>query len=176
MPRPLMLLSPRYMFVVSLFGLPFVLNPCRRYLDEYNRSFTRARQGALGGHDDCYYQKLDYTVPLAFRGFFSFLQKRRWINTKQNAAFRFTAKEMETAKGTDLPDPLEHLGYTVRRLGSWYHTTREMDSIRIKERVRFSPGTMPQYFLPSDRWYAHRLHIFCLNPGQMCPVGTVKWL
>ncbi|MEY8313491.1 hypothetical protein AALA61_16355, partial [Oscillospiraceae bacterium 42-9] len=55
----------------------FVLNPCRRYLDEYNRSFTRARQGALGGHDDCYYQKLDYTVPLAFRGFFSFLQKRR---------------------------------------------------------------------------------------------------
>ncbi|MEY8313492.1 hypothetical protein AALA61_16360 [Oscillospiraceae bacterium 42-9] len=53
---------------------------------------------------------------------------------------------METAKGTDLLDPLEHLGYTVRRLGSWYHTTREMDSIRIKERVRFSPGTMPQYF------------------------------
>ena len=27
-----MLLSPQYMFVVSLFGLPFVLNPCRRYL------------------------------------------------------------------------------------------------------------------------------------------------
>lgn len=41
-------------------------------LDEYNRSFTRARQGALGGHDDwyylCYYQKLDYMVPLAFQG------------------------------------------------------------------------------------------------------------
>ena len=40
---------------------------------------------------------------------------------------------METAKRTDLPDLLEHLGYTVRRLGSRYHTTREMDSIRIKE-------------------------------------------
>ena len=33
---------------------------------------------------------------------------------------------METAKGTDLPDLLEHLGYTVRRLGSRYHTTREI--------------------------------------------------
>ena len=33
---------------------------------------------------------------------------------------------METAKGTDLPDLLEHLGYSVRRLGSRYHTTREM--------------------------------------------------
>ena len=31
---------------------------------------------------------------------------------------------METAKGTDLPDLLEHLGYTVRCLGSRYHTTR----------------------------------------------------
>ena len=50
---------------------------------------------------------------------------------------------METAKGTDLPDLLEHLGYTVRRLGSRYHTTREMDSIRIKDRrtwKRYSNG------------------------------------
>ena len=31
--------------------------------------------------------------------------------TKQNAAFRFTDEEMETAKGTDLPDLLEHLGF-----------------------------------------------------------------
>lgn len=41
-------------------------------LDEYTRSFTRARQGTLRGHDDwyylCYYQKLDYTVPIAFQG------------------------------------------------------------------------------------------------------------
>jgi hypothetical protein len=50
---------------------------------------------------------------------------------KQNAAFPFTDEEMETAKRTDLPDLLEHLGYTVHRLGSRYHTTREMDSIRI---------------------------------------------
>ena len=51
---------------------------------------------------------------------------------------------METAKRTDLPDLLEHLGYTVRRVGSRYHTTREMDSIRIKERrtwKRYSNGT-----------------------------------
>ncbi len=50
---------------------------------------------------------------------------------------------METAKGTDLPDLLEHLGYTVRRLGSRYHTTREMDSLRIKDRrtwKRYSNG------------------------------------
>lgn len=50
---------------------------------------------------------------------------------------------METAKGTDLPDLLEHLGYTIRRLGSRYHTTREMDSLRIKDRrtwKRYSNG------------------------------------
>ena len=51
---------------------------------------------------------------------------------------------METAKRTDLPDLLEHLGYSIRRVGSRYHTTREMDSIRIKERrtwKRYSNGT-----------------------------------
>ena len=37
---------------------------------------------------------------------------------------------METVKNTDLPDLLEHLGYQVRRVGS-YHTTREMDSLRF---------------------------------------------
>ena len=50
---------------------------------------------------------------------------------------------MEAAKGTDLPDLLEHLGYQVRRVGR-YHTTREMDSIRIKDRrtwKRYSNGT-----------------------------------
>lgn len=50
---------------------------------------------------------------------------------------------MEIAKGTDLPDLLEHLGYQVRRVGSRYHTTREMDSIRIKDRrtwKRYSTG------------------------------------
>lgn len=49
---------------------------------------------------------------------------------------------MEIAKGTDLPDLLSHLGYQVRRVGSYY-TTKEMDSIRIKNRrtwKRYSSG------------------------------------
>ena len=49
---------------------------------------------------------------------------------------------MAIAKETDLPDLLKHLGYQVRRLGSYY-TTREMDSIRIKNRRswrRYSTG------------------------------------
>ena len=49
---------------------------------------------------------------------------------------------METAKNTDLPDLLEHLGYQVRQVGR-FHTTREMDSIRIKDRrtwKRYSNG------------------------------------
>ena len=46
------------------------------------------------------------------------------IITRQSTApaFRFTDEEMEIAKGTDLPDLLEHLGYRVRRLGSYYST------------------------------------------------------
>lgn len=40
---------------------------------------------------------------------------------------------MEIAKETDLPDLLESLGYQVRRIGR-YHTTKEMDSLRIKNR------------------------------------------
>lgn len=50
---------------------------------------------------------------------------------------------MEIAKSTDLPDLLEHLGYRVRRAGSRYHTTREMDSLMIKDRrtwKRYSNG------------------------------------
>ena len=50
---------------------------------------------------------------------------------------------MEIAKETDLPDLLSHLGYQVRRVGSRYHTTREMDSLRIKDRrtwKRYSTG------------------------------------
>lgn len=50
---------------------------------------------------------------------------------------------MEIARGTDLPDLLSHLGYQVRRLGNYY-TTREMDSIRIRDRrtwKRYSNGT-----------------------------------
>ena len=54
----------------------------------------------------------------------------------------FTDAEMEIAKETDLPDLLESLGYQVRRIGR-YHTTKEMDSLRIKNRrtwFRYSEG------------------------------------
>ncbi len=40
---------------------------------------------------------------------------------------------METVRNTDLPDLLTSLGYHVKKLGSYY-TTKEMDSIRIKNR------------------------------------------
>lgn len=40
---------------------------------------------------------------------------------------------MEIARGTDLPDLLSALGYQVLRIGH-YHTTKEMDSLRIKNR------------------------------------------
>ena len=52
----------------------------------------------------------------------------------ENNDFRFTDEEMKIVKNTDLPDLLEYLGYSVRRVGKRYHTTREMDSIRIKDR------------------------------------------
>lgn len=55
---------------------------------------------------------------------------------------RFTDEEMEIARGTDLPNLLESLGYQVKRIGS-YHTLKEMDSIRIKNRrtwFRYSEG------------------------------------
>lgn len=45
----------------------------------------------------------------------------------------FTAEEMETARDTDLPDLLTSLGYHVKKIGR-YFTTREMDSIRIRNR------------------------------------------
>ena len=62
-------------------------------------------------------------------------RQKEVITTRQSTvpAFRFTAEEMEIVKETDLPDLLEHLGYRVKRLGSYY-TTKEMDSIRIKDR------------------------------------------
>ena len=56
---------------------------------------------------------------------------------------RFTDTEMQIAKETDLPELLTHLGYQVRRIGR-YHTTAEMDSLRIKDRrkwFRYSQNT-----------------------------------
>ena len=54
----------------------------------------------------------------------------------------FTANDLANAKDTDLPDLLSSLGYQVRRVGS-YFTTKEMDSLRIKNRrtwFRYSEG------------------------------------
>ena len=45
----------------------------------------------------------------------------------------FTANDIANAKDTDLPDLLTFLGYQVKRIGSYY-TTKEMDSLRIKNR------------------------------------------
>ena len=45
----------------------------------------------------------------------------------------FTEEEMRLARETDLPGLLSHLGYQVRRIGR-YHTTAEIDSLRIKDR------------------------------------------
>ena len=58
---------------------------------------------------------------------------------------------MQIARETDLPDLLEHLGYQVRQIGR-YHTTKEMDSLRIRNRrtwFRYSDktgGGMPLRF------------------------------
>lgn len=51
-----------------------------------------------------------------------------------NMAYGFTETELDIARHTDLPDLLSSLGYTLKRVGSYY-TTAEMDSIRIKERL-----------------------------------------
>ena len=49
-------------------------------------------------------------------------------------AYGFMETELDIAKHTDLPDLLSSLGYTLKKIGSYY-TTAEMDSIRIKERL-----------------------------------------
>ena len=46
---------------------------------------------------------------------------------------RFTDTELEIARGTDLPTLLESLGYNITRKGR-FHSTTEMDSLRIKNR------------------------------------------
>ena len=56
---------------------------------------------------------------------------------------RFTDAEMQIAKETDLPELLSPLGYQVKRVGR-FHTTAEMDSLRIKDRrkwFRYSQNT-----------------------------------
>lgn len=46
---------------------------------------------------------------------------------------RFTDTEIQIARKTDLPELLTHLSYQVKHIGR-YHTTAEMDSLRIKDR------------------------------------------
>ena len=56
---------------------------------------------------------------------------------------RFTDTEMQIARETDLPELLSHLGYQAKRVGR-FHTTAEMDSLRIKDRrkwFRYSQNT-----------------------------------
>ena len=56
---------------------------------------------------------------------------------------RFTDTEMQIARETNLPELLSHLGYQVKRVGR-FHTTAEMDSLRIKDRrtwFRYSQNT-----------------------------------
>lgn len=58
----------------------------------------------------------------------------------QTPIARFTDNEMEVARNTDLPDLLSSLGYHITIRGR-YHSTAEMDSLRIKNRrtwVRYS--------------------------------------
>ena len=64
---------------------------------------------------------------------FSRFGRKEVEHLKETKTTRFTDAEMDTARDTDLPDLLEHLGYRVRRVGKYY-TTSEMDSLRIKNR------------------------------------------
>ena len=62
---------------------------------------------------------------------------------KERENISFTANDLANAKDTDLPELLSFLGYQVRRVGSYY-TTKEMDSLRIRNRRtwhRYSEGT-----------------------------------
>ena len=51
-------------------------------------------------------------------------------------AYGFTDAELDIAKHTDLLSLLPSLGYTLKRIGSYY-TTAEMDSIRIRDPTRW---------------------------------------
>ena len=51
-----------------------------------------------------------------------------------DAVNRFTDAEMDIVRNTDLPALLTALGYQVTKIGH-YHSTKEMDSLRIKNRT-----------------------------------------
>lgn len=61
------------------------------------------------------------------------LSQKRGEKASEQRHSRFTDQEMEIARETDLTDLLTALGYQVTRVGH-YHSTKEMDSLRIKNR------------------------------------------
>ena len=65
-------------------------------------------------------------------GFLRFKRKEE-IAVASEIKRRFTDTEMQIVRETDLLELLTHLGYQVKRIGR-YHTTAEMDSLRIKDR------------------------------------------
>ena len=78
----------------------------------------------------------------ALGGFLRFIRKEAHIMASE-IRNRFTDTEMQIARETDLPELLSHLGYQVKRVGR-FHTTAEMDSLRIKDRrkwFRYSQNT-----------------------------------
>ena len=75
-------------------------------------------------------------------GFLRFKRKEE-IAVASKIKRRFTDTEMQIVRETDLLELLTHLGYQVKRIGR-YHTTAEMDSLRIKDRrtwFRYSQNT-----------------------------------
>ncbi len=73
-------------------------------------------------------------------GFLRFKRKEE-IAVASEIERRFTDTEMQIVRETDLLELLTHLGYQVKRIGR-YHTTAEMDSLRIKGRrtwFRYQP-------------------------------------
>ena len=75
-------------------------------------------------------------------GFLRFKRKEE-IAVASEIKRRFTDTEMQIVRETDLLELLTHLGYQVKRIGR-YHTTAEMDSLRIKDRrtwFRYSQNT-----------------------------------
>ena len=78
----------------------------------------------------------------AMTGFLRFKRKEE-IAVASEIKRRFTDTEMQIVRETDLLELLTHLGYQVKRIGR-YHTTAEMDSLRIKDRrtwFRYSQNT-----------------------------------
>lgn len=64
-----------------------------------------------------------------------------------NMAYGFTETELDIARHTDLPDLLSSLGYTLKRIGSYYTTAEMGDSrpvyttiSRLREKIEDVPS------------------------------------